>query len=89
MPRLARIVIPGYPYHIAQRGNNRQRVFRDDEDRVEYLTWIEQYSLKHGLSMLAYCLMDNHVHFVALPRDADALAKVFSAAHMPCREEGI
>lgn len=75
MPRLARVVIPDHPYHITQRGNGRQVVFQDDEDRLQYLSWINIYSLKYHLSLLAYCLMDNHVHFIAVPRKQDALAK--------------
>ncbi len=82
MPRTARIVIPDFPYHITQRGNYRQDVFEDDEDRVSYLSWINDYSKKYKLSIVAYCLMDNHVHFIAIPRKDDSLAKVFSISHM-------
>jgi putative transposase len=82
MPRLARVVIPDHPYHITQRGNGRQIVFQDDEDRLQYLFWINTYSSKYHLSLLAYCLMDNHVHFIAVPRREDSLAKTFSVAHM-------
>ena len=82
MPRTARIVIPDLPYHITQRGNYRQDVFEDDEDRVSYLSWINDYSKKYKLSIVAYCLMDNHVHFIAIPRKDDSLAKVFSISHM-------
>lgn len=82
MPRTARIVVPNLPYHITQRGNYRQDVFEDDEDRVSYLSWINDYSKKYKLSIVAYCLMDNHVHFIVIPRDDFSLAKVFSISHM-------
>jgi len=82
MPRIARIVIPDLPYHITQRGNYRQDVFEDNEDRLNYLSWIDDYSKKYKLSILAYCLMDNHVHFIAIPRKENSLAKVFSISHM-------
>ena len=82
MPRTARIVVPGLPYHITQRGNYRQNVFEDDEDRLSYLSWIGDYSKKYNLSIFAYCLMDNHVHFIVIPREEDSLAKVFSISHM-------
>jgi len=62
MPRIARIVAPGHPYHVTQRGNYRQAVFRNDEDRSQYLSWVNEYSRKFHLSVWAYCLMDNHVH---------------------------
>ena len=82
MPRTARIVVPNLPYHITQRGNYRQDIFQDNEDRLSYLSWINDYSKKYKLSIFAYCLMDNHVHFIAIPREEDSLAKVFSISHM-------
>ena len=82
MPRVARIVAPGYPHHITQRGNYAQEVFPEDSDRQQYLEWIAEYSKKHEVSLLGYCLMGNHVHFIAVPRKDDSLAKTFNAAHM-------
>ena len=82
MPRLARVVVPGHPYHVTQRGNGRQPIFLSNDDRYRYLAWIQHYSSQYHLSLLAYCLMDNHVHFIAIPAKEDALAKTFSIAHM-------
>jgi len=82
MARTARIVAPDYPHHITQRGNYRQIIFENMDDRKKYLLWIDEHSQKYGLSLLAYCLMDNHVHFIAIPRHEDSLSKVFSIAHM-------
>jgi Transposase and inactivated derivatives len=82
MPRTARIVVPDLPYHITQRGNYRQNVFEDDEDRLSYLSWINDYSKQYKLSIVAYCLMDNHVHFIVIPQEEYSLAKVFSISHM-------
>ena len=62
MPRIARVVAVGLPHHITQRGNYRQDVFINPDDRRQYLTWIRKYSIKYGLSILVYCLMQNHVH---------------------------
>ncbi len=39
MARLARVVLPGYPHHITQRGNRRQDVFFQDEDYLSFLNW--------------------------------------------------
>ncbi len=82
MPRIARVVAVSLPHHITQRGNYRQDVFLDAEDRKQYLMWIGEYSVKYGLSILAYCLMQNHVHFIAIPEEAGSLAKTFNTAHM-------
>ena len=82
MPRIARIVAVGLPHHITQRGNYRQDIFIDDNDRNKYLSWIKEYSQKYGLSVLAYCFMRNHVHFIVIPRKEDSLARTFNTAHM-------
>jgi putative transposase len=82
MPRHSRIVIPKIPHHITQRGNYRQNVFEHDEDYVQYCTWMNQYSQKYGVDILAYCLMINHIHFVVVPHDEESLARVFNTIHM-------
>jgi len=82
MPRIARIVAVGLPHHITQRGNYKQNVFLDDKDRKQYLAWIQEYSQKYDLSILAYCLMQNHVHFIAVPDRENSLAKTFNSTHM-------
>lgn len=82
MSRIARVVALGLPHHITQRGNYQQDVFLTDDDRWRYLCWIQEYSIKYGLSILVYCLMQNHVHFIAIPAENDSLSKTFNTAHM-------
>jgi len=82
MPRIARIVGIGLPHHLTQRGNYGQEIFLTTEDRQQYLLWVEEYSQRYGVSILAYCLMCNHVHFIVIPQQADSLAKTFNFAHM-------
>ena len=84
MPRIARVVGTGLPYHVTQRGNYGQPVFDDAEDREKYLGWLRFYSRSSGLSIWAYCLMTNHVHFVAVPAEGkeNALARTFNQLHM-------
>ena len=81
MPRIARIVIPGCAHHIVQRGNNRQDVFFVDDDRQLYLRLLIEESRNHGLEVLAYCLMSNHVHLIAVPAGEESLAKGFGRAN--------
>ena len=76
MPRIARVVIPGIPHHLTQRGNRREDVFFADSDRQRYLELLLEYSAKHGLETLAYCLMTNHVHLVCVPARVDSLSLV-------------
>lgn len=75
MPRIARIIATGYPHHITQRGNNRASVFFDDEDRCIYLKLLARYAQKHRLQIWAYCLMNNHVHLLAVPESETSLAR--------------
>lgn len=82
MPRKARIVAPGFPHHITQRGNYKQIIFEEDADRKKYLALIKKYSEKYKLEIWAYCLMTNHVHFIAVPSTPDSLARTFNQVHM-------
>ena len=81
MPRQARIVIPGELFHLTQRGNYRQRIFEDDIDRAYYLKLFEECKNKYGLELFAFCLMDNHVHFVVKPLYKDSLAQTICRCH--------
>jgi putative transposase len=72
MARIARVVAVGYPHHIIQRGNRRQKVFFKDNDRLLYLKLLKEHKDLYGLEYWAYCLMDNHVHLVAVPNKADS-----------------
>lgn len=74
MPRIARVVAVRYPHHITQRGNNRSRVFFDDKDRELYLSSLERYSQRYSIEIWAYCLMDTHIHLLAVPQREDSLA---------------
>ena len=81
MPRLARIVMPDYPHHIIQRGNRREKVFFSDQDKQTYLDYLYNQSKEKGVEFWGYCIMDNHVHFIAVPKEENALAKVLSETH--------
>lgn len=70
------------PHHITQRGNYQQKIFADNSDRNIYLSFVLQASEKYNLTILAYCLMDNHVHFIAIPHEEYSMAKTFNTAHM-------
>jgi putative transposase len=81
MPRIARVVVPGIPHHVTQRGNRRQNIFFSDADRHEYLRLVLAYSIQAGLLIIAYCLMTNHVHLIAIPALKNTLEKVFKPVH--------
>lgn len=73
MPRQARVVFPNIPHHIIQRGNRREDVFFSDNDRKQYLEWLKEYCKEQKVEILAYCLMTNHIHLLAVPSTEDGL----------------
>jgi len=75
--RFARVVVPGCPHHLIQRGNRRQRVFFSDEDKAFYLTLLGRQAERCGISIWAFCLMENHVHVIAVPEAKDSFARGF------------
>jgi len=81
MARQPRIVLPGCPHHITQRGNNRQDVFLLDDDRRFYLATLGELCRREKLRVLGYCLMTNHLHLVAIPDSPTALARGVGGAN--------
>lgn len=72
MPRRARLALPGVPFHLIQRGNNRQICFFADEDYRFYLGWLAESAEKTGCHIHAYVLMTNHVHLLVSADRAEA-----------------
>ena len=81
MPKFRRLVIPGHPHHVTQRGVRRQTTFFDDRDYRKYLTLACEMAIEARVEVWAYCLMPNHVHAVVVPECADSLAKFFGRLH--------
>ena len=81
MSRIARVVIPGRPHHVTQRGNRRQRVFSADDDYSLYLKLLHKYFAKYQIDMPGYCLMPNHSHEIAIPLLKTSLAKGVGILH--------
>ena len=78
----ARIVLPGEPHHVTQRGNRKENIFFDDSDRIFYLKVLRHYCIKHNTYLLSYCLMDNHYHLVIVPSDKDSIHLIFKSLNM-------
>jgi putative transposase len=72
---MARVVVVGAPHHLTQRGNNGQSIFLADADRRAYLERLEQDCQACGVRLLGYCVMTNHVHFIALPSHLESFAR--------------
>jgi len=81
MPRIARVVVPGIPHHITQRGNRRQTTFFGDEDYRFYREVLADWCSRCVVKIWAYCLMPNHVHLIAVPKSEDGLRRAIGEAH--------
>lgn len=81
MARMARVVVENFPHHIVQRGNRNQAVFFGEADKAEYLRLLGRFVRQHDVDIWAYCLMDTHVHLVAVPRQATGLARALAETH--------
>lgn len=81
MARLARLVVPGYPHHVTQRGNRRQRTFFSEKDYQTYVEYLSASAKRARTEIWAYCLMPNHVHLIAVPEVPDALRAAVAEAH--------
>jgi putative transposase len=55
MTRLARMVVPGLPHHVAQRGNPREAIFFEDGDQQIYSDMLAEQSRKYSVEVWAYC----------------------------------
>jgi putative transposase len=81
MARLARVVIPGLPHHVTQRGNGRARTFFNDADFALYRDLLAKHCRAAKVEVWAWCLMPNHVHLILVPSDADGLRRALAAVH--------
>ena len=86
MPRIARIIAPGIPHHVTQRGNRRMETFFCDEDYQAYLALMAEWCQKLNVSVWCYCLMPNHIHLIAVPETEEGLRMAIGEAHRRYRD---
>jgi putative transposase len=85
MPRRPRIAVANIPWHIVQRGHNRDDCFFADEDYMYYLDQLQRLLPAHDCALHAYVLMTNHVHLLLTPKTetgAGALMKSLSQRYV-------
>lgn len=79
MARLPRLAVPDYPYHVFQRGNNRQPIFVSALDRQLMLDLLADNAARCGVAVHGYVLMNDHFHLLVTPRSAESLSKMMQA----------
>jgi putative transposase len=79
MARKPRIVCPGLPHHVIQRGNNRSAIFFDDSDYHAYMNWLGEALQQYGCKLHAYVLMTNHVHLLLTPDSESSISMVLQS----------
>ena len=83
MPRSARIAPKEFVYHILTRGNNRQAIFKDEEDYQKYLDILKKYKGKYKFKLYHYVLMTNHVHLVIeTPEEGGELSQIMKGINL-------
>jgi putative transposase len=70
--------LSGLPYHLVQRGNNREVCFIEPENYQYYLALWKECSIRYGVSVHSYCLMTNHIHFLVTPESSESISRAMS-----------
>jgi putative transposase len=76
MPRILRGLVDSSVYHVINRGNGGQVVFRKDKDYEAFIGVMEEAKARYSVKIFAYCLMPNHFHMVLMPAKAEHLSKM-------------
>jgi putative transposase len=75
MPRTARASVGDICYHVINRGNARQDVFRKNGDYQTFIDLLRRTSEHIRIRLLAYCVMPNHFHLMLWPHADGDLGK--------------
>ena len=81
MARFARVIAPGFPHHVTQRGNRRQPTFFCNDDYQAYLDLLRAQCDANGVRVWGWCLMPNHAHLILVPRDETELRLAIGKTH--------
>lgn len=79
MPRRPRMYLPGYTYHLVQRGNNRQACFYETENYRVYLGYLRKLLPRYENHLHAYCLMTNHIHLLVTQTRQNGISRMMQS----------
>ena len=75
------MAVPGFPHHVAQRGNRRQRTVFSDADYAHYIALMAEFARRARTEIWAYFLLPNHLHLAMVPSEEDGLRAPLAEAH--------
>lgn len=67
MARQPRYILPHYPQHVVQRGNNKTNIFYQSNDYLFFLELLSRAAETYSCDIHAYVLMTNHIHLLVTP----------------------
>lgn len=79
MARQKRLLFTKAVYHVCIRGNNRQYVFREKEDKISFLESLSKFKERFGFKLYGLVLMDNHPHMIIETSDSMSISKIMQA----------
>jgi putative transposase len=79
MARLPRLAVPDLPHYLVLRGHNQQAIVLDDEDRRSFLAALGESAATQKLRLLAYALLDDQVHLLGIPPQAEAMGRMLQS----------
>jgi putative transposase len=82
MARLARVIAPGFPHHVTQRGNRRQTTFFRESDYAAYVELLAEQCRRYAIRIWGWCLMPNHAHLIAVPAGESGLRLAIGKTHL-------
>jgi len=82
MSRSARFFLDNACYHLMVRGNQKQRIFLENDDFNEYLGLLKRYKRKYCFKLYGYCLMPNHVHLIVGLEKSHMLSKIMQGLNL-------
>jgi putative transposase len=82
MPRTRRVIPFNAALHVISRGNNRQNVFHNDNDKLKYYILLKELKEENRIDILHYCLMDNHIHLILYLNAKSMLSKFMKQVNL-------
>ena len=79
MARQSRVYFNNAVYHVCIRGNNKQYVLKDDEDKVSFLKSLSKFKQRFGFKLYCIVIMDNHPHLVIEATNHITISKIMHA----------